>query len=510
MKYALLSYISLLAMLPRFAMSENIVKIGVIDLPQKLDTSNIRSANDYRIAHNLTSSLFYLGKNDRYYSYLLNNWNVNRDKNTLELFLKDDIFFSDGSPITSQDIAFTLKRQILKGTSHTKLKSKIYDGDKLHSIEQNINGIDVKDTKSLVLKFNSLTDVVFYVLTMPDLGIISKKQINKQLEITNWKISSGPYYLSKSTKKALILKPNIHHPLVQTSLQFNIIKYKDEADIVDDLVSEKIDYTFLKMFSNPDLYKKIESSPNLFISEGKVTAAQHVLFNISKKPFSDIMFRQAFYKKFIKMDLRPLKNNKYFLQANQFLFPHHLGRLTDSEINKQVEKFPDLKSQYKSTEDFQLVYAPFMLPEPIKNKFVQTLTKLGLHIKTIPYIDRDQRKRLWGKSPFYATQMFMNDKEIQQSIEYHVNLKFIFDKHQNQIADLNEQLFQEKNPQLKFTLIQKMARLFLDDATIIPMYYIVSHDFINKKFSLNYDYGYFDTPKLWNFRLANKQDVSKK
>ncbi|MBL6992182.1 MAG: hypothetical protein ISR65_20525 [Bacteriovoracaceae bacterium] len=487
------------------AISSDKLNIGVIDLPEKIDPSELYSANEYRIAYNLLSSLFYLGPNDRYYSYLLSNWHADRDKKTLVLTLKKSLKFSNGDPLTIDDVIFSLKRQVIKGGSHNKLASKLVGGDLLKKIEQDISGIKKLNELNLELTFKSFSDVVFYIFTMPDTGILSKKQVDKNLNVTDWSFSSGPYHIKSKTEKKMILVKNKYHSLSETDFEFHFFKYDHEAKIVNDLLEGKIDYTFQKMFSKPEIYEKLENAKNIRISEGKITAVQEIDLNFTNYPFSDINFRQALYKEIMGHDLRPLKNDKYFVKADQYLFPHHIGRLSAEQVTSKMNSYKNLKKKYDVDKTFKYYSSNSLLPGSVKNFILAFLDKHGISIKEEPYQGYKHVRENWSEVSFFAAQMFMNDKELQQSIGYSVNMGWVFDKSQSKIKELNDKLFGAHDDKEKSILINKIADLIMEDSTIIPLYYMVSHDFMNKKIILNQDFGYFDTPKLWNFRYATKQ-----
>ena len=482
----------------------NIIKVGLVDFPENIDTSSIKSANEYRISYNLVSSLFYLGSNDRYYSYLLTDWYADHEKKTLSLTLKKNLKFSNGDPLTADDVIFSLKRQIVRGSAHAKLSKKIVGADDVSSMSDNVDGIQRIDKYNLKIKFNSFSDIVFYIFTMPETGIISPKQVNKKLDIVDWSFSSGPYYVQNETKGKMILSPNQYHSLIKTSMKFELIKYKNERDVAKDLVLGKIYYTFLKLFSDPSIYSSLDSADNISMSEGKITAVQEIALNIKNSPFNDIKTRQAIYKKIQLEDFRPLKNDKYFVKADQYFFPHHQGRLSQSQITSIMSKFPETITKRSENRKLKYFASESLLPKRAQTYFVNFLKELGVKIELDEFQGYKHLGENWKDVAFLPSQMFMNDKEVQQSIEYSVNLGWVFDKNQNKIKELNDKLFGTSSRDEKSKLVNQIAGLILEDATVIPLYFIVSHDFINKKLQLIQDFGYFDTPKLWNFRYTEK------
>src|SRR5262249_12121679 len=75
-------------------------------------------------------------RNQRYVPGLAESWRVGNDGRTVELTLRDGIKFSDGHPITAEDIAFTLRA--------------IYDERTASPIFRDAMLIETRGTKALI------------------------------------------------------------------------------------------------------------------------------------------------------------------------------------------------------------------------------------------------------------------------------------------------------------------------------------------------------------------------
>ena len=95
--------------------------IGYYYLAPGYDPSKILSVADYYMIHNLGGTLLQLGEHDQYYSCLAKRWDVDSDKKEMLITLREDARFSDGSRITAQDVVFTFKRLVIRGSNHLSL-----------------------------------------------------------------------------------------------------------------------------------------------------------------------------------------------------------------------------------------------------------------------------------------------------------------------------------------------------------------------------------------------------
>ncbi len=122
----------------------------------------------------------------------------------------------DGHEITAKDAAFSLKRLlIISSNTHGSLRDILcLDLDTpLKTITDPCSGIDVRGDK-LILKPGRKRPFLFPMLTAIDFAIIPESSVTNHntLEITDYKNTSGPYYVAQDDEKGhILLKANKAH-----------------------------------------------------------------------------------------------------------------------------------------------------------------------------------------------------------------------------------------------------------------------------------------------------------
>lgn len=175
---------------PVFTASTNILKIGTTELtiffdPYKYNKSSILSLNQH-----IFESLISLDKNGKILPLLAENW-VNLDDKTWIFNLRKNIFFSNGDPLTADDIIFSFERVKLD----------------LNSTEPSNFGINLSFSK--IEKINNysvkiVTDRIFptFLLRVRNCAILPKNYIEKNgidyfLENP---VGTGPYMRAEIKK----------------------------------------------------------------------------------------------------------------------------------------------------------------------------------------------------------------------------------------------------------------------------------------------------------------------
>lgn len=482
------------------------LKIGTIEIPDVLDTSKVSSANQFIITHNLVGTLVYLGQNDRYYSHLAKEWSFDWDKKSITFTLKENLKFSDGSPLTSKDVEYSFKKIIINGAAHLSFKELIVGASEYKDIDKAVQGIKVIDKNKISIAFTKFSDSILYLFTLPDSGIIHKSQLNKNLEVVNWKVTSGPFTIVKSDEKKLILNRNMNSPVVgkDTIESAELFEMKTEENIAKGLIDKEIDYTFETVFSDGNSLKKLIAADYISKIPGSVTGIKQLMLHTGQPFLKDVNNRRSILKYFLenKLDYRPIKNDQYFLLADQYLFPHHSGRLTPNKIKKTLGDFKPLKMNNKINMDFKWVYGDFMLDSAQVNSFLDFFKTVGFKITQVPFENTKQWISYGKQTPFLVQTMHLNEKELHQSIDYMLKMGFFFSKeYANDVRSLNQLLINSADQLEKKKILEKFSEIIFMDAVNIPLYYAISHAFINNKFQIEDINQYSTTPKLWNISL---------
>jgi len=101
---------SLLLLASGCAERKKILTVAISAMPTQIDPVLSIDLDIARIASNLFESLFELTEQDSIEPCLAAGWEYNDERTALTIHLRDDVLFHDGSPLTAEDVVFSLTR----------------------------------------------------------------------------------------------------------------------------------------------------------------------------------------------------------------------------------------------------------------------------------------------------------------------------------------------------------------------------------------------------------------
>ena len=214
---------------------------------------------------------------------LAESWTVSDDGKTYTFTLRD-AKFSDGSPITAEDVAFSLERVRTD-------KSSAYPAP-LGTVES----IATKDDKTVVVTLKSSFGPFLSNLEIWNMGIVSKADAEKRGEkaFTENPVSSGAYKVKEwRPNEKLVLERNENYwrqgyPKSDATVELLEVQnaptrismlQAGEVHAVRDVPWAQID----ALKQDPNIDMRLEPSTTIFM----------VLLNSRREPFSNIKARQA-------------------------------------------------------------------------------------------------------------------------------------------------------------------------------------------------------------------------
>jgi peptide/nickel transport system substrate-binding protein len=222
------------------------------------------------------------------------NGGVSSDLKTYTVHLKSGLKWSDGSPLTASDVAFTLN--LIKNPDY---------GAKLQASEfKNIDSATATDSTTVVIKLKN-PDVAFLALALTDplafsplpqtvYGSLTPASISKSDNAFWPKVTSGPFTITDRVKADHITgkkNPNYYLPgrPYLDGVTFKIIP--DQNTILTNLQSDAIDTAWFLDINKLDTYKQIA---NYTVVYDKVPVSfEAVYFNFSNTFLADPQVRKA-------------------------------------------------------------------------------------------------------------------------------------------------------------------------------------------------------------------------
>jgi len=246
---------------------------------------------------------------------LAESWNVNKDSSFITVNLRDNIFWSDGKPITVDDIIFSFDVY-----SDPKVNSRLYGLFGNFYSDENLH-VDAGKTfrknseKSITIFFKdykqfSFLDINFAILPSHAYQKISRDDIGTA-EINFKPITSGPFKVFKweRDQKIHLIADSSSYLFNGNNVQEIIFKIvpddfslftqlkTGEVDLIEGFEAERVkelnDYEQLTTASikgrdfdylgwnnfDPDAYQKKQIKPNRFFSSAKIRKALSIAIN---------------------------------------------------------------------------------------------------------------------------------------------------------------------------------------------------------------------------------------
>lgn len=294
------------------------------------DPANIVWTGDwYMLDHLSTGLIQYDSTKGHFREMLAERWEIFPD-NTHRFYIKKNILFSDGTPITATDFAASLKRLLIrKSSSHFPLWEYVEGCENLKSLQDNCTGLKVIDSHTLDIKLTGRYRSFLLQLASPETGVWSAADIqndeNLTIKATRF---SGPYVLeSFDPDSKFVLKRNAYSPI---SAEFPDSPEKIEVSL-DSLEASENQMVSgdLDVFVKDPLPKGekdwqalgvevLKSSPSTLIYFSGVSPTeqqQKVAFNVLQEiwktsPFEDLLPATSLlpFEKAYKLDVESIKN----------------------------------------------------------------------------------------------------------------------------------------------------------------------------------------------------------
>jgi peptide/nickel transport system substrate-binding protein/oligopeptide transport system substrate-binding protein len=134
------------------------------------------------------------------------SWTWSNDNKTVTFKLRDDVFFTDGTKLTANDVKFTFERvfdpngpAITSGVANYLLPAKIVGAkDKVDGKAKEVSGIKVIDDYTISFTLEEPYGPFIQILAIPCFGILSEKQVEKYGEdYGTHPLGSGPFYIEE-------------------------------------------------------------------------------------------------------------------------------------------------------------------------------------------------------------------------------------------------------------------------------------------------------------------------
>ncbi|GAC42797.1 ABC transporter substrate-binding protein [Paenibacillus popilliae] len=282
---------------------EDTIIIGILAPSGIFNPIFSESLYDVFVTESLFSGLLQINKDGTYSTNLAEDYSISEDKLTYTFKLKDGLKFSDGSPLTAEDVAFTL----------TLLHDKSYDGPsdiiKDAAIKggqeykdgkaASVEGIKVVDPNTI--EVTTLEPRALALSAIGSSGILSKAYYGKdykQGDLSYMKdlftkpLGNGSYKLDKFVPgQEAVLSANENFHLGAPKIPHLIYKFTTDETNVQLLQTGATDMDMVAV--SKDQVEQLQELGFLDINLFRTNGYGYIAFNHNKEMFKDKRVRQA-------------------------------------------------------------------------------------------------------------------------------------------------------------------------------------------------------------------------
>lgn len=278
---------------------KNILRLPGGTDPRTLDPAQVNDTNAGEYVAEIFSGLVMLDQNLKVVPDIAEKWEVSEDRKTYTFYLRKEVKFHDGRPVTAQDFKYSIERvanpATLSPTAENYLGDIVGVREKLSRKAAEVSGVQVVDDYTVKLTIDAPKSYFLAKLTFPTAYIVDKNNVERGGRTwTDKPNGTGPFKLKEYVRAQRII-------LAKNENYYGEIKPK--LDEVQFILSGG---SAMTMYENGDLesvYVTISdiervsdaNSPlNKQLYIGPALSTGFIVFNTRKPPFDDPKVRQAF------------------------------------------------------------------------------------------------------------------------------------------------------------------------------------------------------------------------
>jgi peptide/nickel transport system substrate-binding protein len=264
------------------AIAQDVIRIGSPYKTTTLDPMRSAAAGNIETFGQLYSRLLRRDENGELAPGLAEDWEVSEDGKTITLHLRD-AKFSNGDPITADDVVFSLLR--VRDTEESAYPAPL----------QTLDTAEVTDPKTVTLTLKSPMAPFLGNLEVFNAGIVSKKDVESRADeaFAASPVTSGPYMVKEwvpNEKLVLEANPNYWREGYPKNAGAELIEVPAENTRVSMMLSGELDAAreipwsqVADLKARDGIEMPLEPSTQIFM----------VLLNHKRAPFDNLKVRQA-------------------------------------------------------------------------------------------------------------------------------------------------------------------------------------------------------------------------
>ena len=279
-----------------------------LSLSESVSTADVHlNSEDYMLPLNLYERLFDIrvaeDGSTSLEKGLAEEWSVSADGLTYRFTLRDDAFFSDGTPVRASDVAFTFTRMLaLPGSRQTDFADMILGADEVMAgRSDSLKGIRVLGDRQIEITLAEPYAGYLYQLATPSCSILSEKCVREAGDAfgrdAEHTVGSGPYRLAEYTPSRIVMERNPYYrPKEGEELTVSRAEFLVLAPALIDRTFREGGLDLLDVNRvNPETVETVYKSAgwkDRIVACSRVEV-QYLMLNVQAPPLDDVRVRRA-------------------------------------------------------------------------------------------------------------------------------------------------------------------------------------------------------------------------
>ncbi|MBX2986605.1 MAG: hypothetical protein KF802_01795 [Bdellovibrionaceae bacterium] len=433
------------------------ITADLFKMPETIELSSITTAGHYILSSHLVRSLTKINKVGDIEGDLAASWTINDGQLDYKFILKDSKF-SNGEPISADDIVESIKRQI-------KMKTAV------HFNFERIKDVKALSGNEIQISLKSRDVNFLFDLSKPEFGVLHRNDRMLGKNLLKFSISSGPFSLEKKEDSIYYLKANEYFVGYPRAPKKICLQGRDGQSQLKDLLSGKIDFMLPFDGISLDQHKKVLSSSEFTAFKPHIGFSYWISLNPRSDLFKSLDERSSFQKFVFSWDNK-FVDGIFYEKATQLYLPDGDGRPTAKELDQIWKKILSEKSKRNFKNKRKLRVLPLKFSNSMIDSLLNSLRDL-YKVEIISYSSEDELVSLLKANQF-DIKISNNDFS---SIDLAENLKttfnssrpYVFLEEADPIRKFMDDLEEESSSSERSSIYKKISISLLERGLIAPL-----------------------------------------
>lgn len=281
--------------------SNNMITVDLGADISTLDPQMTEDVQSTRVAYDLFEGLLTQDQSNKPIPGLAEKWDISPDGKVYTFHLRHDLKFSDGSPITTEDVVYSFQRVADPkiASPYNLLVNNVVNGQAIidGTMSPTTLGVKALDANTIQITLNHADSAFLSICTQPEVAVVSKANVTKFGQAwTDPKnmVTSGAYKLDERVVQGYILESKNPYYYDAKNVAIDKVKFLPIVDFNASFSQYKtgaIDITYLLP---ADQYKAIKASIPDQVHTVSWETIEYYDFNMTSAKFkNNLKLRQA-------------------------------------------------------------------------------------------------------------------------------------------------------------------------------------------------------------------------